>query len=351
MHLRATSPKTSRRCRDRDWRELAADIAVLLGFANRYLWKAAARTALPSCATREALPRASIDVEVGRKKGVAVKQRFAGCDLEKVGFCLLPEFITGEDLLAVKSQIGSIVSSKCDGVCKRPNNDLYPLRWNDVAVETILSSGPRMHRLALETDAADLKWISGYVSVKPPHSSPLWWHQDWWCWDHPASFDEAPIQMALLCYLSDTTPSNGALRVLPGSHRRSSPLHGLLAEVRAGEGSLIDAAHPAFADQDSQVSMTLRAGDAVVIDYRLLHGTHANAADTSRNCIILNFTPSWKDVPADIRGHLIMHSALPSAEEDEGELSEVSNLLPRFDGARATLPLARFAPANFGQQG
>jgi hypothetical protein len=36
--------------------------------------------------------------------------------------------------------------------------------------------------------------ISGYLSVKEPRTGALDWHQDWWCWDHPVSFEEpAPL--------------------------------------------------------------------------------------------------------------------------------------------------------------
>jgi hypothetical protein len=27
--------------------------------------------------------------------------------------------------------------------------------------------------------ATDLRWISGYVTVKEPRTPPRWWHQDW----------------------------------------------------------------------------------------------------------------------------------------------------------------------------
>ena len=40
--------------------------------------------------------------------------------------------------------------------------------------------------------------VAGYLSVKEPRTGALDWHQDWWCWDHPASFEEAAPQIALL---------------------------------------------------------------------------------------------------------------------------------------------------------
>ncbi|HEY2570295.1 MAG TPA: phytanoyl-CoA dioxygenase family protein [Solirubrobacteraceae bacterium] len=196
--------------------------------------------------------------------------------------------------------------------------------------------------------AGDLRWISGYVSIKEPRTPPLWWHQDWWCWDHAVSFRPAPAQLALLIYLSDTDSANGALRVLPGSHLRSSPIHALLPEAHGAEAAQLDAAHPAFADLPGQVTLALQAGDAVALDYRLLHGTHANTSDTRRDALLLTFAPSWAELPDDVRGHLIEHPALPCEQEaGSARASSVVELLPDWDGPRATLTLNRNAPREF----
>jgi ectoine hydroxylase-related dioxygenase (phytanoyl-CoA dioxygenase family) len=119
----------------------------------------------------------------------------------------------------------------------------------------------------------------------------------------------AAAQVAVLTYLTDTDERNAALRVLPGSHRGA-----------AGE----------------PFTLSLRAGDAVALDYRLLHGTHANATPRRRDCLILNFAPAWSALPEDIRGHLIQHPALPG----DGERA-AAPWLPRYDGPRRDLPLNR----------
>ena len=227
--------------------------------------------------------------------------------------------------------------------CERPNNTLLPLRWGDELVNLILAGHARIGWAA---GARDLRWISGYVSVKDPHSPPLWWHQDWWAWDHPASYRLDPPQIAVLCYLSDTTAETGALRILPGSHAASVPLHRVLPEAHSDESTGLDPGHAAMTGQPEQVTLALRAGDAVVTDYRLLHGTHANAGEHRRDCVLLSFTPHWSELPADIRGHLISHPALPGDHEPR-PATELGALLPSFDGPRRDLPLSRNAPAVF----
>jgi ectoine hydroxylase-related dioxygenase (phytanoyl-CoA dioxygenase family) len=264
-------------------------------------------------------------------------------DLGRDGCTVLPELLPAAEVAALRELVDRRVAGPGGESCARPNNTLVPLRWDDPVVAAVLADPDRVGRLARATEARDLRWISGYVSVKDPHSPPLWWHQDWWSWTHPVSFRPAPVQVALLLYLSATGPGTGALRVLPGSHRRSTPLHAALPEAHAAGAA--DPGHLAMADQPGQATLAVRAGDAVVTDYRLLHGTHANAADRRRDCVLLSFTPSWRDLPADVRGHLVQHPALPGPGEEPAGWAV--GLLPSHDGPRADLPLDRDAPADF----
>jgi hypothetical protein len=257
-------------------------------------------------------------------------------DLERDGYTVLERFA---DPAAVAPLVEARLRVDDGPACARPHNTLVPLGWQDTIVRRLLASADRVREAA---GARDLRWISGYVSFKEPRSPALWWHQDWWCWEHPVSYRAAAAQVAAVCYLGATDTARGALRLLPGSHRRSAPIHALLPEAHAGE--TIDPAHPAMADLPGQVTPVLRAGDAVLMDYRLLHGTHANAGDRRRDAVILNFAPDWGGLPEDIRAHLISHPCLPPD-------GDATPLLPSYDGERRDLPLSRDAPARFAMRG
>jgi Phytanoyl-CoA dioxygenase (PhyH) len=263
------------------------------------------------------------------------------------GFAVLNQFLNGGEVEKIQTAVDSIINSPPDSACSRPHNTLLPFRWNNPIVQIVLASKKRVRLLKQAFGTDDLKWISGYVSIKEARSPALWWHQDWWCWDHPVSYRQASPQVALLCYLSATDTQNGALRVLAGTHHRSLPIHASLPQVDAHAPSRIEPDHIAMSDHPDQVTFSLNAGDAVAIDYRLLHGTHGNASSMRRDCIILNFTPSWQDLPDDIKGHLISHPALPAANEAPAALSWESELLPEFFGMRRDLPVNRAAPHEF----
>ena len=263
------------------------------------------------------------------------------------GFAALAGFITQAELDPLRGEVDTVLAGPLPAGCARPHNTLAPLRWNDPVVDRMLGCERRIGALTEVLAAEDLRWISGYVSVKEPHSAALWWHQDWWCWDHPVSYRSSSAQVAVLCYLTDTGVSNGALRVLPGSHHRSVALHAALPEAHAHDADGLDCRHAAMSEHAEQVTLGVHAGDAVVTDYRLLHGTHPNTSARRRNCLLLTFAPSWRRLPADIRAHLIRHPAQPTAPEQPPATSWHSRLLPRFDGAPRDLPLSRVAPSRF----
>ena len=267
--------------------------------------------------------------------------------LKRRGFIVLNQFLDAAELTEIQPVVDLFVSSAPAGSCQRPHNTLLPLRWNDRIVQLLLGSDRQLQALTESLNADDLKWISGYVSIKQPYSPPLWWHQDWWCWDHPVSYwPEAP-QVAVLCYTASTDENNGALRVLPGSHHRSSAIHAVLPEPHGEVMQGLDPEHPAMRNYPEQVTLKLQAGDAVAIDYRLLHGTHANAGNVRRDSILLSFTPFWRSLPDDVRGHLIRHPALPSDEEGPLSSSWGARILPRFGGTPRDLPVNRRAPHYF----
>jgi Phytanoyl-CoA dioxygenase (PhyH) len=266
--------------------------------------------------------------------------------LDRDGFIVLKAFLDENEVAEIKTAVEALFSAPQDPTCSRPHNTLLPLRWKDRIVQLILSSERKAQVLSEALNADDPKWISGYVSIKEAHSPPLWWHQDWWCWDHVVSYRRNAAQVATLCYLSETNSQNGALRVLPGSHLRSAPIHAVLPEAHDKTAVDLSPGNIAMSDLSDQVTLCLRPGDAVAVDYRLLHGTHGNASDARRDCVILNFTPSWRQLPDDIKAHLIDHPAQPS-ESEVPHSSMFLKLLPAFNGPRQSLPLNRNAPAKF----
>jgi len=189
------------------------------------------------------------------------------------------------------------------------------------------------------------RFSSGYIISKPAGGPPLFWHQDWWGWDHPSSYGGAIHQVFLMYYLADTSPENGCLRVVPGSHRRRHALHALLpgahAERLAGAADLAD---PAFAAVGDERAVPVAAGDLVIGDARLLHGAHANRSTAERPLITLWYHPHFARQPAAIRARVarILHR--------EGVDTDPADDSTPFPGGWPAAARARIAPllAEYG---
>jgi ectoine hydroxylase-related dioxygenase (phytanoyl-CoA dioxygenase family) len=230
----------------------------------------------------------------------------------------------------------------------RPGSNLYPLRWDDRIVAVILGCQGRLDRLRAAIGVRRLCWLSAYISWKPPGSSELAWHQDWWCWDDPVSLRRLAPQVAILCYLTGCERDSGALRMLPGSHARSTDLHASLPEPHSAAAHSLASDHAAFADHEDQVTARVAGGDAVLIDYRLLHGTHRNDTARRRDCVLMSFLPDPDLLPSHIRSHLAVHPALPTPEEwSNAAAAGYGAHIARFGEEPKSLRINRVPPATF----
>ena len=147
------------------------------------------------------------------------------------------------------------------------------------------------------------KFGHGRVISKPPHSPPLFWHEDGRFWNDPVSYTPVPIQAFLMFYLTDTTPENGCLRVVPGSHLKRHALHDLVPETHTHENRQYQAPddNPAFARYDDEIDVPLRAGDFVVGYGTLFHASHANDSDERRTCLTMWYYPAFPNLPERTR--------------------------------------------------
>lgn len=202
-----------------------------------------------------------------------------------------------------------------------------------------LVSWPRAISALQERGFDDPRWLSAYLISKPPHSPPLWWHQDWWAWDEPVSHAPFPPQMFIMYYLSDVDQRNGALRVIPGSHRIDHPLARVLPDAHGREIGEQGLESPAHRRQPDEITVSLGAGSAVLGDVRLLHATHPNTSSARRTCLTLWYLPMWRHLPESVRSSVVGHPALPPRgwwkQSEHGIDDRVARLLPRYDGSAA----------------
>jgi len=97
-------------------------------------------------------------------------------------------------------------------------------------------------------------------------------------------------------YLTNTTHDNGCLRVIPGSHRRRHPLHGVIDTAHTvGTRRMEDPDSLLYAQADGEVDVPVRSGDLVLADGRTLNASYANGSDHERTVIAIWYHPMFSD--------------------------------------------------------
>jgi len=177
---------------------------------------------------------------------------------------------------------------------------------------------------------------TGFVISKPPHSPPLFWHQDWWGWNDPHSYTPVPQQIFFMYYLVDTTPENGCLRLIPGSHLKRHALHDELPQAHTVDiKSAKNLDDPAFVGHPDEVEVCVKAGDLVMGDSRLLHSARANTTDARRTVITLWYNPSFYELPETMQAHLGGPERGARTRIEDWPLdaqAHVRDLVPVYDG-------------------
>jgi ectoine hydroxylase-related dioxygenase (phytanoyl-CoA dioxygenase family) len=137
-------------------------------------------------------------------------------------------------------------------------------------------------RAFLERDAA-APFTCKLNMKRPRDGSEFPWHQD-----HPYWYVRTPEHahevLTAMLFLDDARAENGALRVLPGSHR---------AGPAPRDPSRADSftADPARIDETREVMLEAPAGSLLFFPALLLHRSAPNTSEHQRRAILLSFQP------------------------------------------------------------
>lgn len=217
------------------------------------------------------------------------------------GFCVIPNVLTGPMFDQVQSLAGRCVQgiSAAHRAQWRSEGSLVHV-GDHPAFADLIAYQPALDALGT-LDLDGIRFSSGYVISKPPKGPALFWHQDWWGWDEPRTRGDEVFQIFLFYYLTDTTPENGCLRVIPGSHKRRHRLHDLLEAHSEELARADDPTSDAFRSWDDEVAVPVQAGDLVVGDARLLHGAFPNQTDQERTLITLWYHAGFSSQPGALQ--------------------------------------------------
>jgi non-haem Fe2+, alpha-ketoglutarate-dependent halogenase len=128
-----------------------------------------------------------------------------------------------------------------------------------------------------------ISWGTLLLRKQPRDPSFVAWHQDG---EYADFLDGVPALSAWIA-LSDSTPANGCMRVVPGSHRRRLE-H---AERHAPGNLLLQGQEIAVeVDESEAVDIVLKAGEMSLHDFNVVHGSRGNSSDAPRTGFIVRYS-------------------------------------------------------------
>ena len=163
-------------------------------------------------------------------------------------------------------------------------------------------------------------FASHYIS-KPPYSGKqVLWHQDGSLWNLE------PVHVVTLWLAVDhSTPDNGCVRLIPGSHKHEFSDVLLNDRVDNVLGVEIPAAD---VDESRAVDMVLAPGDVEVHHPNIIHGSNANASPNRRCGLTIRYIPTSTRITG-------AEQPFPSAFHLRGEPGvNAYNPRPHYDAAR-----------------
>ena len=136
----------------------------------------------------------------------------------------------------------------------------------------------------------NLRYHNNKLNMKnPADGSAVQWHQDWAFYPHT---NDSILEVGIA--LDDMTADNGALMVIPGSHRGRTWDH---HQDGVFVGGITD---PAF-HTDGAVPVKVNAGGITLHHVRMVHGSKPNRSDRPRRMFFVGFyaTDAWPLIPGD----------------------------------------------------
>lgn len=148
-----------------------------------------------------------------------------------------------------------------------------------------LISDDRLVDIAEQFVGPNVALFATHYICKPPRTGqPVLWHQDGSYW--PLE----PMEVATLWLaVTDSTPENGCMRVVPRTHHMALDE---LVERKDVESVLGSSVRSDLVDEAKAVDVVLEAGDVSIHHPNLIHGSEANHSEKWRMGLTIRYIPT-----------------------------------------------------------
>jgi len=135
----------------------------------------------------------------------------------------------------------------------------------------------------------DIELFQEMAMIKPPGGREKPWHQDHAYFNYPVDTAIIGVWIAL----GDVNADNGCMYLVPGMHKQGPILHFMRRDWQICDSEIYQTL------AGKRVCAPMKAGDVLIFDSKLPHGTPRNKTDEFRWAVQLHYkgtnTSSWED--------------------------------------------------------
>lgn len=207
---------------------------------------------------------------------------------ERDGYAVFPDVLDQDLMQEAKQHIEWLIKKYPD---VRPEN-MGHMYVKDDPFWLHFMSDDRLLDIAEQFIGPDIAlFASHYISKRPYDGRPVLWHQDGSYW--PLE----PMEVASLWIaVDDSTPENGCLRVIPGTHKLE------LQEMKKNtknDNLLNSEIDPAFVDESKAVDVILKSGSVSMHHPNIIHGSEPNLSPKRRCGISTQYIATGTKITVD----------------------------------------------------
>ena len=195
------------------------------------------------------------------------------------GCVLIENFYDPADLDRINAELDRVIANQQDGVTK--DNWVMSLAMQSKMISDVCRD-ERILDLISPIVYPGISIYSAKMTNKlPGDSQPCHWHQDD---SYYIKNQESNCRMSIFLPLDDVEIKDGALQVIPGSHKSG------IADYRPeGYGHCRNRIPDDLLDMDKRIYVPMKKGDILLFSALLYHGSDQNLGDKERRVFIVSY--------------------------------------------------------------
>jgi ectoine hydroxylase-related dioxygenase (phytanoyl-CoA dioxygenase family) len=194
------------------------------------------------------------------------------------GYTILPALLDAATMDQVKAELADLKMNTAP-YSEEQKFAAAPPQWHSRTFAEIIGM-PRLVNFLKKALGEDIVFMLGHFIKSGVGVPGLSLHSDYQPYGSPQKGweESSPATVRVLIYLDDLTVDRAPFTIVPGSHL-----------------SIHDVANPymRYDDHPDMVTLTLKAGDAIVFNVRAFHGTHPHTGSVGRSMLEYAYRPAW----------------------------------------------------------